>query len=158
MQEARRHSESGESLIELLVAIVILGLTGVAVMAGLGLAAKSSDIGRKESTGGAYVRSFAEAIQQWVDSNGLAACGAGSPYSASTVGFAHDPLNAATLPNGYTATAVVQGSPAAGGLAACSNTGDQQVLLTVASADGRATERLTVVLRRPCTGSLPNPC
>lgn len=152
------HRQSGESLIELLVAIVILGLTGVAVMAGLGLAAKASDIGRKESTGGAYVRSFAEAIQQWVGAHGLAACGSAGAYSAATVGFAHDPLNAATLPNGYTATAVVQGSPTASGLGSCSSTSDQQVRLTVASSDGRASETLTVVLRRPCTGSLPSPC
>lgn len=158
MSGSRGRGELGETLVEVLVAISILGLAGVAIMAGLGLAVKSSDIGRKQATGGSYVRSYAEKIELWVAQNGLAPCGAPAPYAADTVGFAHSDTDPSTLPKGYNATAVVKGSWTASGWGACTDIGVQKVALNVATSDGRASESLNVVLRKPCNGSLPNPC
>lgn len=147
--------EVGETLVEVLVAVTILGLAGVAIMAGMGLAVKSSDIHRKETTGSAYVRSYAEAVENWVrsDSSHYVACAPADTYTPAAVGFG--------VPSGYTASqAAASAVSAVGGTTApCSaDSGIQQVLLTVASADARASETLTVVLRKPCAGSGADPC
>ena len=150
-------SDAGETLVELLVAIAILGVGGVAVLAGLQLSVKTSDVHRREATGGAYVRSFAEAIQTHVDSFGYKSCAsAAAGYESVTV---------PALPPGYTreVTAVQSWNGATWG--GCTDTGIQRLDLVVTSsgdASRRATERLTVVLRRPCagpaTGVGDNPC
>ena len=70
----RGRSERGETLVELIVSVAILGVAAVAILAGLMLTAKSSDVQRNQATGGAYVRSFAEAIQTDVDTNGYKTC------------------------------------------------------------------------------------
>ena len=141
-------SERGETLVEMLVAISILGLAGVAVMAGLMLSVKTSDIHRKQTTGGSYARSYAEAIEKYVASGNYKPCATAGAYSPATVGFAAD------LPAGYSATqtAAQRVAPNGGAATACSgnDTGVQQVDVTVRSDDNRATERLTVILRRPC--------
>ncbi len=144
--------ERGETLVEMLVALTILGLAGVAVLAGLQLSVTTSDIHRKQTTGGAYVRSYAEAIQRYVAAGNYVACAGPGAYPPATVGFAGE------LPAGYTATqsAAKRVPPDGGAAGVCSgnDTGVQQVELTIASADDRATERLTVLLRRPCGPSM----
>ncbi|TCJ31215.1 type II secretion system protein [Nocardioides jejuensis] len=149
--------EGGETLIELLVTIVILGLAGVAVMAGLELSVKTSDLGRKQANGGSYVRSLAEAIQDAANtSGGYKSCAAANAYLSSAV------KNAAGLPAGYTATqtaAVVYNGTA---WASCgTDDGSQRLTLNVTSPGAgshQASESLTVIIRKPCSGSLPSPC
>jgi type II secretory pathway pseudopilin PulG len=143
-------SDKGETLVEVLVTIVILGIAGVAVMGGLALTADASDIHRKETTGSAYVRSFAEAIQEYVGTTGTTnyqPC-AGADYYTNHISF--------PLPSGYTATqdAARSVGPMGATSTCTTDTGVQQVTLHVVSADGRASEGLTVVLRRPCDPSV----
>ncbi|MFE7227111.1 type II secretion system protein J [Nocardioides sp. NPDC057577] len=141
-------SDRGETLVEVLVAVSILGIAGVAVVTGLQMSITSSDIHRKQTTGGAYARSYAESIQDYVASaaDRYVPCAGANAYSPATVGF--------TVPSGYTAEqAVAKRVPPDGGVAgACSgnDTGVQQIEITLAASDGRAAERLTVLLRRPC--------
>ena len=150
----RRRDERGETLVEVLVALVILGVAGVAILAGLQLSVKTSDIHRKQTTGGAYARSYAEAIERYVASapGHYVACAPANTYAPATVGFAGE------LPVGFTGTqATAQRVPPNGGLAgSCSgnDTGVQQVTITVSSNDGRAVEELVVLLRRPCDASM----
>jgi type II secretory pathway pseudopilin PulG len=147
-------SDSGETLVEILVALVILGTAGVAIVAGLELSVKASDIHRKQTTGGAYARSYAEAIADWVasDAGHYVPCAGAGTYGPATVGFASQ------LPPGYTGTqAAAKRVPPDGGLAgACAgnDTGVQQINITVKSNDGRAAEELTVMLRRPCDATM----
>jgi type II secretory pathway pseudopilin PulG len=147
-------SEGGETLVEVLVAVTILGVAGVAILAGLQLSVTTSDIHRKQTTGGAYARSYAEAIEAYVASapGHYVACAGANAYSSATVGFAGE------LPSGYTATQTpaLRVPPDGGAAGPCSggDTGVQQVDVTVSSRDGRASERLTVILRRPCTESM----
>ena len=154
MLRRRAGAEAGESLIEVLVAVVILGLSGVAVMAGLGLAVKVSDIHRKETTSGAYVRSYAEAIENYVatpGSDNYKPCATANAYNVSAV------VSALGLPSGYTATHDPAKSVGNNGIAAlgCTvDTGVQQVTLSVTSSDARAVETLVIVLRRPCDPSV----
>jgi len=144
--------DRGETLVEVLVAVVILGVAGVAVVAGLQMSVAASDIHRKETTGGAYARSYAEAIQEYVAAGHYAPCAASGDYAPSTVGFS------GALPAGYTASqAAAKRVPPDGGPAGvCSgnDTGVQQVQVTVASNDGRASEKLVLLLRKPCDATM----
>ena len=110
---------------------------------------KASDIHRKQTTSGAYVRSYAEAIENYVatGSSNYKPCAAAGAYGPATVGFSGE------LPAHYTSTQAQAKRVRPDGLAeACSanDTGVQQVDVTISSDDGRAAERLTVLLRRPC--------
>jgi type II secretory pathway pseudopilin PulG len=153
-RQERWGSDRGETLVEILAAVVILGIAGVAIVAGLQMSVTASDIHRKQSTGGAYARSYAEAIEDYVAAaaDHYVACAAANAYSPATVGFAGD------LPGGYTAThgAAMRVPPGGGAAEQCSgnDTGVQQIDITVRSPDGRAAEELTVILRRPCSATM----
>ena len=149
---SRDRSDGGATLIEVLVALSILSVAGVAILAGLQLSVKTSDIHRKQSTGGAYVRSYAEAIEKHLDDTGnYVPCAGANAYPPAAVGFA--------VPTGYTAThtaavPLAGDGAAAGGGCPAADTGVQRIKVTVRSNDSRATEVLTVVVRRSCgTGS-----
>lgn len=146
--------ERGETLVEVLVSLIILGVAAVAILAGLRLSVTTSDIHRKQTTGGAYARSYAEAIERYVASgpSKYVACAGAAAYSPATVGFDGE------LPAGYAGTHSAaervppNGDPApAGRVCSGNDTGVQQVLVTVSSNDGRASEELAVLLRKPCS-------
>lgn len=146
-------SDSGATLVEMLVALIILSTAGLAVMAGLQLSITTSDINRKQSTGGAYVRSYAEAIEKYLNTTGnYVKCAGANAYSPATVGF--------TAPAGYTA-AHNAAQPLAGdgsvintGTCPSRDRGVQRLRLTMTTTDNRGNETLTIVVRRACaTGS-----
>jgi prepilin-type N-terminal cleavage/methylation domain-containing protein len=145
-------SDAGVTLIETLVALSILSIAGVAVMAGLQLSVQASDIHRKQATGGAYVRSYAEAIEKYLNTVGhYKPCAAADDYNVSAV---TDELS--TLPSAYkiehSAATPLDGGGNAITTGSCPSRdqGVQRLTLTVASTDGRATERLTIVVRKAC--------
>jgi hypothetical protein len=138
-------ADRGESLVELLVAVVVMGLAVVVIVGGFASGIMMSDLHRKQATTGAYVRDYAEAIENTVGGGGYVDC-AGTATYASPAGF--------STPSGYTPS-VVPGSvrywSGAAWQSSCgTDTGLQQLTVQVASADGRASERLTIVLRKPC--------
>ena len=154
------HSDGGETLIELIVSVVILGITAVAVVGGIGVSITMSDIHHKQATAGAAVRDYAETIETFISGGGYVSCATPAAYSPATVGY--------TAPPGYSAaitaltywqdstTTPAQATPAfystcptkTNGVSG--DSGLQQLSLKVSSADGRATEQLTIVLRQPC--------
>lgn len=151
-------SERGETLIELVVAVAIMGVAAVAILGAVMMSVRSSVVHRNTATGGAYVRSFAEAIQTSVDtSGGYKSCAnAASAYAAVAV---------PDLPVGFTksVTAVQSWSGSAWG--ACTADGIQRLDLkvtTTGNGNQKAEELLTVVLRQPCNGIAStagaNPC
>lgn len=152
----RGGDDRGESLIEILVAVLILGLTGSAVMGGLLIGVKVSDIHRKEATGGADVRSYAESVERAVAAGGYAPCAAPSAYLPAA-GTAANAVHF-TASAGFTATVTAveywsdtgPGTSGTFGSTCAPDWGLQRVTLQVASDDGRATERAVVVLRAPC--------
>lgn len=142
------HDERGETLVELLVTVVVLGLTGVALVAGLTTAVMISDSHRKAADAGATIRDYAEAIETAVVTSG---------YQVSCA-----PTYAAdfTPPSGYTTPAITavsfwNGAGFPGTCDPTADTGLQRLTLRVSSMDGRAAESLTIVVRNPCgTGTL----
>lgn len=137
-------SDHGETLVEVLIAVAIMSIAVVAIIGGLVTSILVSDIHRKQATAGEAVRAYAEAIEGMVAGGGYVACASAASY-ASPPGFA--------VPAGHTKS-VVAGSMRywnGGWQAGCAaDTGLQQLTVQVASDDGRATESLVVVLRRPC--------
>ncbi|MET0524090.1 MAG: type II secretion system protein [Nocardioides sp.] len=145
---AQRRDDRGETLVELVVAVGILGVAAVAILAGLMMSVQGSTIHRNVASGGAYVRSFAEAIQTDVDKNGYRSCGtAMSDYAGVAV---------PDLPPGYLASVTSVRSWNGSAWGACTADGIQRLDLKVTTNGDslhRAAETMTVILRRPCNGS-----
>ena len=144
----RRGDERGETLVELVVSVAILGIAAVAILAGLMRSVRSSVVYRNDATGAAYVRSFAEAIQTHVDTNGYPACSsASSTYAGVAV---------PDLPTGYTKAVTAVQSWNGTSWGGCTADGIQRLDLKVTStgdAAHNAEDTLTVILRRPCNGN-----
>lgn len=137
------YRERGETLLELLVAITILGIAVSAIIGGVVDSILVTDIHRKQTTAGLFARDYAEAIENNVDGSGYVACAAAGAYSPATVGF--------TVPAGFTATVGAALSWNGSTWVNCtSDTGAQKVTVQVASTDTRAVESIDVVLRKPC--------
>jgi prepilin-type N-terminal cleavage/methylation domain-containing protein len=127
--------ERGESLLELLIAVAIMGIAVVAIMGGLTTSILMSDIHRKQSTAGAYVHDFAEAVQKSVATGNYLGCANATGYSSVTV---------PTFPSsGFNKSVVSSSCPFGSDV--------QQLTLQVSSTDGRASERLAIFVRKPCT-------
>jgi type II secretory pathway pseudopilin PulG len=152
-----QRNERGETLIELVVAVAILGLASVAILGGLMMGIRTSVMHRNDATGGAYVRSFAEAIQTDVDANGYKTCAnAASGYAGVAV---------PDLPTGYTKSVMAVQSWNGSSWEACTADGIQRLDLKVTTTGDNAqkgNQTLTVVLRQPCNGAAltagANPC
>lgn len=131
-------NDQGETLIELIIAVAIMGIAVVAIVAGIATSILMSDIHRKQATAGAYVRDYAEAVAGHYDAS------ASPTYPPSAVGFA--------APTGFTATvtSVKCWNDTSGVFSGCTAANAvQQITLCVASADSRASESLIVVVRQP---------
>lgn len=91
--------EAGVSLVEVLVAVTILGVAVAGITSGLGTASLASDYHRKGVNADTVVRDYAEAIKQHVRRGRYMECATnsatGNDYSPDQVGY--------TVPSGYTA-------------------------------------------------------
>jgi type II secretory pathway pseudopilin PulG len=136
-----RH-DSGETLIELLMAIAIIGIALTAVMGAMSTGIRMSDVHRKQAVAGTLVAGYAESVKQAVKTSGYqVSC---APTYASTY----------AVPTGYIKAMIsVSFWTTSGFQTTCNTTGDvglQRLTLRVASSDNRASERLVVVVRKPC--------
>lgn len=146
-----RRSAAGETLVELLVAVAILGLAGVAVLAGLMVSIRSSTQHSDEATAGAYVHSFGEAIQRYVDANGLASCASAAATYKAQWASVTDSHTAS-----YTPDVTGLQSWTSSGWSACAADATQRIMLKLTSPgspSSQSTESMTLTLRRPCSGS-----
>ena len=139
-----RSEDRGETLIELLAALSIMGVALVAIIGAFGASITMSDVHRKQASAGAAVRNYAELVTSYVAGTGYSSCAAASAYAAGTVGY--------TAPSGYAASPVsIKYWTGSAWSASCgTDSGLQQLTLSVSSTDTRAVERLVLVLRKPC--------
>jgi prepilin-type N-terminal cleavage/methylation domain-containing protein len=133
-------SERGETLLELLVAVVIMGIGLVAVVGGLVVSIHASDIHRKQATAGTAARDAVESIENWVAAGHFPICGDTAGYAAVAV---------PSFPAGYTKTVTASCAGLDAGL--------QKVKITVSSADVQASESVAFVVRKAYGPSDP-PC
>lgn len=158
-----RRSDTGATLVEMLVALSILSTAGLAVLAGLQLSVKASDIHRKSATSGANVRNYAEAIERYVEqgAGNYKKCAGDGAYGAGVVGFSFGGIDDYTITQVETSRLVEskigtaddpwEPCPSAG----AEDNGVQRLKLTIRNDDGRGGETLYVIVRRPCSSSLP---
>ena len=135
-------NDQGETLVELLMAMAILGIAVIAIVGGIATTILLSDIHRKQATAGAYVRNYAEAVVDYVADGHF---DASSPdYSASKVGF--------TAPVGEYVTSASVRCWDNGGMhfSSCNSSCTvQQVTVEIHSSDHRASETLLVTVHKP---------
>jgi type II secretory pathway pseudopilin PulG len=137
--------DRGDTLIELVIAVAIMGVAMVAILGAVATAIIMSDTHRKQATAGNYARNYAEAIQNKVADGGYVPCADASAYS---------PLSGFVVPAGYSVS-IVPGSMgywdgAAWRTTCTTDSGVQRLTTQVRSDDDRASERVVVVLRKPC--------
>ncbi|HKS98435.1 MAG TPA: prepilin-type N-terminal cleavage/methylation domain-containing protein [Rugosimonospora sp.] len=138
-----RSRDSGETLIELLITIIIMAVAVPVIVGSVGVGIMMSDIHRKQATASAAVHAYAEQVEQWVANGNYDASGTPN-YSPAKTGY--------TAPTGYTASAgtVTCWSTSSQSFGSCgTDTGLQQVTLTVSSSDNAASEQLQLVIRQP---------
>lgn len=131
-------ADDGLSLVELMVAVSILGIAFIAILGGMSTAVLVSDMHRKQATAGTVLREYAEAVEA-------------AAYQECTAGSA--PAYNFSAPEGFTATRgpvhVWDGNtPAAFVDCGATDPGLQRIHLSVASNDGRATETVEILKRR----------
>jgi type II secretory pathway pseudopilin PulG len=141
----RARREAGETLVELLVTIVIMGASFVAILAGVGIAIASSDSHRQEASAEGILRSYGERIDDprdvpYVD------CATTATYT-NPVGF--------TAPAGWTLSvtgvAYLQADNTYSSSCPSPERGAQQLTLRAVSPHAKhaATETVVVVKRKP---------
>jgi type II secretory pathway pseudopilin PulG len=138
-----RADDRGESLLELLIAVAIMGVAVAAIVGGIGVSVLMSDVHRKQATAGTGVRDFGEAVENQVMAGGYFPCAAPAKYAAPA-GF--------TVPARFTSsvTSVKYWTGSAWSATCGTDIGLQQLTVQVASGDGRASERLEFVVRKRC--------
>jgi Tfp pilus assembly protein PilE len=133
-----RHDDRGETLLELVITIAILGVCVVGIGAGIALSVKISSIHRNQATADAFLHNYAESIQ-----TGYTACASPSTYTSGLPtpnGFA-GPTSSVKFWDGTSFTTLSPCTPA-------SDPGLQQVTLSLNSTDGFTSESLVVILRK----------
>ena len=128
--------DEGFTLVEMLLAISILGVGILAIVGGMMTSIQVSDLARRQAEGMGSIRSYAEAVA----ADTYVGCATSYPGS----GF--------TVPSGWTSSvAVSYWSPATSTFASTcgSDSGFQRVTLTLTASDGRDTEVLRIDKRLP---------
>jgi Tfp pilus assembly protein PilV len=123
-------AEEGTTLVEIMVALVILATAVVALTAGMGTVVLGSDRHRKAATADTVVRKYAEALKLAVRES--------SPDSWCRTS------TTTTVIDGYTLQAVSDACPAA-----VSTTPQLQQVTITASMDDRASVVLKTTVRKP---------
>lgn len=132
----RSGNDDGFTLVELLLAVAILGVGVLAIVGGMATSIKVSDLDRRQAEGQTQLRAYAEAV-------------AGDTYAACAPSYSASGFTATT---GWTASMTVgYWNPATGAFDATCGTdsGLQRVSLRVVTADGRGDETLLVGKRTP---------
>jgi type II secretory pathway pseudopilin PulG len=129
----RQANDQGETLIELIIAIAIMGIAVVAIVSGIVTSILMSDVHRKQTTAGAIARNDAETL---VSSGYSTSCNYTLPASSGFTVVINSVYH-------WDSTA----TPTPMFVAGCADTGLHKVRIKVSSTDVRATEYVDVVIR-----------
>jgi prepilin-type N-terminal cleavage/methylation domain-containing protein len=148
-QRAAQRSEAGMTLAEVLVAVAILGIAVIAIVNGIGTVSMSSDRHRKQATADTVLKSYAENVKEKAKLGAYVSCG--SSPAPSTASYASLPGTPTVAGYSSSVTSLQFLNSAGGFQASCPSPdqGAQLLTLSVQSTDGRDTESVQMVLRRP---------
>ena len=139
----RARGEDGDTLVEVLVAVTILGIAFVAILAGLGAAASLSGRHRGQTNASVVVLSAADSVKNQT----YVSC----PTASSS---SYSPTSGVTLPSGWSATnltvSAIQFRNGSAWQASCPSTDQsvQLVTVTATSPDGKSSQSVDVVKRK----------
>jgi prepilin-type N-terminal cleavage/methylation domain-containing protein len=133
----RLSDDRGSTLLEVLVAVVVLGTAGAAAIGGLYTSIRVSDVHRDQATAAAVARDYSERIAGAPDLN----CGSAAGTYASLAGQVD-------IPTDYTASVGPIESRTGSTWGACVTGELQRVTVVVSSGDG-VSENSVVVVREP---------
>jgi Tfp pilus assembly protein PilV len=137
--------DRGDTLVELLATVLIMGIAVTVILGAVASTLRFTDMHRKQAVAGAAVREFAERIET---SAALAYPGCvplstyDAMYTATPSGFERKTLDVTYW----------DGTKFVG---TCTADAVRRISVQVRSTDGRAEERLDVVIRKPCRTSDP---
>ena len=138
-------NDEGETLLELMIAVAIMGIAVVAIVGGIATSILMSDIHRKQATAGAYVRNYAEAVVAYV-AVPATSTRAHHLTTAPRRSASQRPRRIRRVGD----VRVVLGRRKQGFSSCCPTASAvQQVTLNIASSDSRASEALLVIVRKP---------
>jgi type II secretory pathway pseudopilin PulG len=132
----RRHrveGERGETLLEIIVALAILGVAVVAIASGIAVSVVASRSHRDQANAGTLLHNYAEQV-----ASSYTICGAAAPSFPATTGF-----QAPTINIKYWGGSAFGASPCP------TDPGLQQVTITVKTADNRVSQTLIVIVPKP---------
>ena len=138
------------TLVEILVALSILGIAVVTIVNGLGTASIASDYHRKQVNADTVIRSYAEALKERIRVGGYKTCPAvASDYAMPTSVWPSSWTTGYTV--SITSIKYLQSSSGSTFSTTCPATdqGAQQLSLSASSSDGRDTETLDLIVRKP---------
>lgn len=146
-------ADRGETLVELIVTIAVMGLAVVAIVGAIANSIMLSALHRKQTTAGVYVRAYSEAVETKVATAPYVPCAAPGDYASVA------PPPPAGFTSSITAVAYWNGSTFVGTLASCpgADQGVQRVSVRVATTDNKVVETLDVIVREPCRPA-DDPC
>ena len=139
MTRRHRGRDDGETLIEILISIAILGIVVVGLGAAIAFAVRASGIHRGQAEASRYLHNYAETLQTKYQP-----C-ADNPSAAYVADLA-----ALGTPTGYSAPTVdvaVWDGTSFGGSCQSPDPGLQRLTLTLTSTAGQGNESLVVVIR-----------
>ena len=169
MTARRRREDAGETLLELLLTITVLGITVVSVLGAVLIAVDSSSLDRRAVQAQSLLKSWGEYVVGQTTDAGAGAyvpCASTTTYTSGV--WAYSPQSSGgplqNLPTGFTATVAsvkywngttfTSGSGAGGAcVAATDDTGVQRVELQMTVANSLypgLTSKYVVFVRKPC--------
>lgn len=135
----RRSDDRGETLIEMICAIAILGVCVVGIGTGIALSVRVSSLHRAQATAQAFLHNYAETLQ----ASYTQCSGATPPNYAGSLAYPSD-FNQPTASVKFWSASTASFSSAT---CPATDPGLQQVSLQLTSTDGLVTESLLVVIR-----------
>lgn len=153
MRRPAVHRDEGFSLAEILVTIVIVGITFTAILGGLMTSIRVSDLQRTEATADAVARSAAELVKDSIKTPYVNCAGAGAyslvgltpqpGYSAAITSVEYWNGAAPAATGTYTLASHIQSACPASG-----DTGLQRITIVATSSDGQAAETVQIMKRK----------
>lgn len=132
--------QGGFTLVEMLLAVAILGVGVLTLVGGMMTSIHVSDLERRQADGQAALRAYAEAV-------------ANDTYTDCTASY---PAAGFTAPAGFTVTQTVAywqpASASFSGTCPAPDAGLQRITLTVLATDGRAVESVRIAKRQRPAG------